>query len=164
MAPLSAGMAQDAGAAMTDEARMTLPWTNEEIRELISLWPTNSASQIGRRLQRPRSAVCGKVMRLCATGALASTGPKHFDINPRTLKPRLTRAKTRLMPPPPPPQVDDSLAMRPCSILELDATRCHWPLGEVHEVATLFCGGAPARGRRYCLHHLRMVHGHGNLS
>ena len=32
----------------------------------------------------------------------------------------------------PPPQVDDSLAMQTCSILELDKTRCHWPLGEVN--------------------------------
>jgi GcrA cell cycle regulator len=143
---------------------MIRPWTNEEIRELINLWPTNSASQIGRRLQRPRSAVCGKAMRLCAAGALASTGPKHLNNNPRTPKPRRARAKTRIMPQPPPPQVADSLAMRPCSILELDATRCHWPLGEVHKVATQFCGGSLAPGRRYCPHHLRMVHGHGSVS
>ena len=38
----------------------------------------------------------------------------------------------------PPPQVDDSLAMQPCSILELDTTRCHWPLGPIDEVATSF--------------------------
>ena len=29
--------------------------------------------------------------------------------------------------------------------------------GDVHEVATLFCGRNPASGRRYCLHHLRIV-------
>jgi GcrA cell cycle regulator len=46
--------------------------------------------------------------------------------------------------------------MRVCSILELDATRCHWPLGKLHEVAVQFCGGNAAPGRRYCLHHLRI--------
>jgi GcrA cell cycle regulator len=57
----------------------------------------------------------------------------------------------------PPPQVDDSLAMQSCSILELDQTRCHWPLGEVNAIATEFCGGAAVPGRRYCPHHLRMA-------
>jgi hypothetical protein len=87
----------------TTRLAMIRPWTNEEIRELINLWPTNSASQIGRRLHRPRSAVCGKAMRLCAAGALASTGPKHFNNNPRTPKPRRARAKRRMTPQPPPP-------------------------------------------------------------
>jgi hypothetical protein len=51
------------------------------------------------------------------------------------------------------------LNMRPCSILELDATRCHWPLGGMHDAATQFCGGTPAPGHRYCPHHLRVAHG-----
>ncbi|WP_442895736.1 GcrA family cell cycle regulator [Bradyrhizobium sp. AZCC 2262] len=45
--------------------------------------------------------------------------------------------------------------MRPCSLLEFDKARCHWPLGDVNEVATEFCCGAPARGHRYCRHHMR---------
>jgi GcrA cell cycle regulator len=54
-----------------------------------------------------------------------------------------------------PPQFDASRPRQPCSILELDQTRCHWPLGEVYDAATLFCGGAPTPGRSYCPHHLR---------
>jgi hypothetical protein len=139
-------------------------WTDEEIHELVSLWPTHSAMQIAKRLHRPRSAICGKARRLHANGVLPDTGGvKHFEIKPRTAQARRARAKPLIMPPPPPPPADDSLAMRPCSILELDATRCHWPLGEVHEVATLFCGGAGAPGRRYCSYHLRMVHGQGSV-
>jgi GcrA cell cycle regulator len=49
--------------------------------------------------------------------------------------------------------------MQPCAILELDATRCHWPLGEFEKPATEFCGGTPATGHRYCPHHLRLAHG-----
>ena len=51
------------------------------------------------------------------------------------------------------------LNMQPCSILELDATRCHWPLGGFEKPATEFCGGSPAAGHRYCPHHLRLAHG-----
>jgi hypothetical protein len=53
---------------------------------------------------------------------------KFFEINPR---PRRTRPKRKIAPPPP---VDDSLAMNPCSIIELDRSR-------------------------YCPHHLRIAHG-----
>jgi hypothetical protein len=39
---------------------------------------------------------------------------------------------------PPPPPINDSLAVRPCSLLELDGKRCHWPLGPVDEVPAEF--------------------------
>jgi hypothetical protein len=138
-------------------------WTDEEIRELISLWPTHSAMQIAKRLHRPRSAICGKARRLHANGVLPDTGGvKHFEIKPRTAQAR--RARARILPPPPPPPVGDSLAMRPCSILELNRTRCHWPLGGFHDVAVQFCGGTAAPGHRYCRYHLGMVHGQGSVS
>jgi hypothetical protein len=114
-------------------------WTDEELRELAILWPTNSASQIAKRLHRPRSAICNKAKQLHQEGLLPRNLPEHV-------------AK-----PPPPPQVDDSLVMQPCLILGLDGTRCCWPLGEVHKVATLFCNSAAAPGRRYCPHHLQLA-------
>jgi hypothetical protein len=77
-------------------------------------------------------------------------------INPRKRRPRARPPQIRLLLRP--LQVDASLARQPCSILELDQTRCHWPLGEAHDAATLFCGGAPTPGRSYCPHHLRMAH------
>jgi GcrA cell cycle regulator len=136
-------------------------WTPDETRELLKLWPVASASQIGEKLQRPRAAVISKALRLRSQGALPA-GPKHFDINPRK------RPRPRAMPPPPPqpppppPPPGDSLAMRPCSILELEAGRCHWPLGELTAVATTFCGGATLPGRRYCVHHLRIARSEHN--
>ena len=127
-------------------------WTDEELRELAILWPTNSASQIAKRLHRPRSAICNKAKQLRQEGLLPRNLPEH--VNP----PERPRWKPRIMAkPPPPPQVDDSLVMQPCSILGLDGTRCRWPLGEVHEVATLFCNSTAAPGRRYCAYHLRMA-------
>jgi hypothetical protein len=54
--------------------------------------------------------------------------------------------------------------MRPCGLIELDDSRCPWPLGEMHQVATLFGGGVSVPGRRYCGHHLRRARGQGSVS
>ena len=77
-------------------------WTDEELRELVTLWPTNSASQIGKRLHRLRSAISGKAKRLRQVGLLPPGLPKHFDVNPpKRLRPkprprsRATLATTR---------------------------------------------------------------------
>jgi GcrA cell cycle regulator len=121
-------------------------WTDEELRQLITLWPTSTAAQIAYRLHRPRAAVCGKAKRLLQNA-------KHP--NPRKRRRRARPPQIRIMLPPPP--VNDGLAMRPCSLIELDDGRCHWPLGDVNEITTEFCGDATVPGRRYCAHHLRMA-------
>jgi len=61
MAPRTAGIARVLGRP---DSRPAMLWTDEEIRELITLWPTSSASQIASQLHRPRNAVVGKVKRL----------------------------------------------------------------------------------------------------
>ena len=53
-------------------------WTETEIRELITLWPTTSASQIARQLQRPRAAIAGKVKRLRDEGVLPRDAINHL--------------------------------------------------------------------------------------
>jgi GcrA cell cycle regulator len=62
-------------------------WTDEELRELVTLWPTNSASQIAKRLHRQRSAICRKAERLRQEGLLPHN-PEHFDVNPPKRRPR----------------------------------------------------------------------------
>ena len=83
-------------------------WTNEEIRELVTLWPTNTASQIAKQLHRQRAAIRRKAMLL---GLLSPDLPKHFYVNLRKPRPRL-RPKPRIMAKPPPPA--------PVEIRELD--------------------------------------------
>ena len=95
----SAGMAPGAWAALTEAAMSR--WTDEELRELVTLWPTNSASQIAKQLHRLRSAIRTKAMRLRQAGLLPPNLPKHFDVNARSKpRPRI-RAKPR-------PPVDDN--------------------------------------------------------
>ena len=47
-------------------------WTDEELRELITLWPTHSVSQIVKRLHRPRWAIRSKAKRLRLDGLSAA--------------------------------------------------------------------------------------------
>jgi GcrA cell cycle regulator len=126
-------------------------WTDEEIRELISLWPVASTTQIAGRLHRSRSAVCRTVARLRQEGVLPSDAEKHFEVTPRPARGR--PVVRRMMPPRPP--VNDRLDMRPCSLVELDETRCRWPLGDIYAVSTTFCGCVAVPGRHYCAHHLQ---------
>ncbi|MGB8609758.1 hypothetical protein [Bradyrhizobium sp.] len=58
-------------------------WTDEELRELVTLWPTNSASQIAKRLHRLRSAIRSKAERLRQEGLRPHNPHQHFDVNPR---------------------------------------------------------------------------------
>ena len=43
-------------------------WTDEELRELTTLWPTHSVSQLVKRLHRPRWAIRSKAKRLRLDG------------------------------------------------------------------------------------------------
>jgi GcrA cell cycle regulator len=127
-------------------------WTETETRELIVLWPTASASQIARQLQRPRSAIIGKVKRLRDEGVLPTETVKRFDSVSVQARPKRSPPVTLG----PAPALDGTV---PCSILDLDDSRCRWPLGEMHEVAVLFCGGVAKTDCPYCAHHLWMAHG-----
>ena len=58
-------------------------WTDDEIRELVALWPTLSAIQIARRLQRPRTAICRKAQRLRLDGVRPRGEKKSFEMKLR---------------------------------------------------------------------------------
>ena len=136
-------------------------WTDSETDTLVSMWPTASAAQIAAHLHRPRSAISAKAHRLIRDGVLPAEVKKRYAVRPWPLRARLkplenqlsigcqlsARAKT----------VNDTRAMQPCTLIDLDDGRCHWPLDLGHQVATLFCGGVAERGRRYCARHGRMA-------
>ena len=113
-------------------------WSDAETRELIALWPTNSAAQIGKRMHRPRSAVAAKVRRLREDGVMPRHVIKHLDLPVKVRRCRLSRETPR------PAAAHDNAA--PCTLLELTEARCHWPIGDLHQVAVLFCGGMAVTG------------------
>ena len=146
-----------------------IPWTAQEISLLIGLWPNASAAQISKQLNRSRGSVCGKAMRLRRDDLLPADVEKHFEVNPavQTRPGRAQTTVTSITTAKPTPPVDATVPppeMRRCSLLELDDGQCRWPLGDVHQVATLFCGGVTVPGRRYCEHHLRRARGQGSAS
>ena len=53
-------------------------WTDEELRELVTLWPTNSVSQIAKQLHRRRSAIL-KEGRAAASGWTAAAQSRVFQ-------------------------------------------------------------------------------------
>jgi hypothetical protein len=59
-----------------------MPWTTQEISLLIGHWPTVSAAQISKWLNRSRASVCGKAMRLRGNDLLPADVEKHFEVNP----------------------------------------------------------------------------------
>ena len=144
-------------------ARFTMiPWTTQEISLLIGLWPNASAAQISKQLNRSRASVCGKAMRLRSDDLLPADVEKHFEVNPavQTRPGRAQTTITSIKPAKPTPPVDaavPSLEKRRCSLRELDDGQCRWPLGNMHRVVTLFCGGDVAAGSPYCLYHSRMA-------
>jgi hypothetical protein len=62
-------------------------WTDDELRELVTLWPTNSALQIAKQLHRRPSAICRKAERLCQEGLLPHNPAQDFDVNPPKRRP-----------------------------------------------------------------------------
>jgi GcrA cell cycle regulator len=138
-----------------------MSWTTQEIPLLIGFWPTASAAQISRRLNRSRASICGKAMRLRRGNLLPAGVQKHFEVKPvQTRRGCTTTTVTSIMPAKPTRPVDASVPppeTRRCSLLELDNGQCRWPLGSIHQVVAQFCGDAAVPGSPYCVHHLRMA-------
>jgi GcrA cell cycle regulator len=148
------------------------PWTAERDEMLRQLWADGySASLIADKLANGRKltrcAVIGRAHRLKL--------PARKDRPPLERKPQgrkpYRRANgvpkpPRLRPPPTPPprpqppRPTPSLepTMRKLPLLKLKPNQCRWPLGELMEVAHLFCSADKENGRSYCPAHHRLAH------
>jgi hypothetical protein len=61
----------------------TSRWTDEELRELATLWPKHSVSEIVKRLHRPRWAIRSKAKRLRVDGLQPHNPPEDVEaVNP----------------------------------------------------------------------------------
>jgi hypothetical protein len=71
----------------TTEAAMSR-WTDEELRELITLWPTHSVRQVADRLRRPCWAILSKAKRLRLDGLPPHNPSEGVDVgNPPKRRP-----------------------------------------------------------------------------
>jgi GcrA cell cycle regulator len=150
-------------------------WTDERVELLKKLWADGlSASQIAGELGGiTRNAVIGKVHRLGLSGRAKAPSSSM----PRQRKPRapsmfraprpMMRGNTALahMPaydydPEPEPELIENIIPigQRCTLLELDAEKCHWPIGDPGQPDFFFCGGKTGSGTPYCGYHARVAY------
>ena len=132
-------------------------WTEERIAQLRSLWAQGlSASQIGLRIAKTRSAVLGKVHRL-------NLPPRPPPIRPR----QATKAPAAPTRPKPPGRPTSTVARRPKTEpppappeppRQVAGDGCAWPIGEPRRPGFRFCGAARQPGRSYCAGHVRIAY------
>jgi GcrA cell cycle regulator len=136
-------------------------WTTERIEQLRNYVVTGlTCSQIAAEIGVTRNAVIGKIHRL----GLAPARPPGGSCTPRVHKsPR--RRLLRLIGAEAPGIVADEGAelapiesAQPCSLLEIDHGKCHWPLGDPHDAGFAFCGNDAVTGFSYCVGHARMAY------
>jgi GcrA cell cycle regulator len=157
-------------------------WNDERIEALKKLWADGlSASQIQRELgAATRNMIIGKVHRLGLSGRQSPLGraPRARAVLVRAARTladngkdsSLTqRIKHRLAPPPPalvvvpaapepaPPDPVPPAGQR-CSVMELTADACRWPIGDPQSPEFSFCGDMAIDGRPYCARHFRMAY------
>lgn len=127
---------------------MNFVWTDEAIQAVKDLWGKQSAKAIACIIGNPsRSAVCGKAMRLGLSAPRQL--PKKVFMYPKP-KPK---PKPVL---PAKPSEDTIIAApesRPCSLLELTAETCRWPLWTDAAPERLYCGAISPEAEPYCAHH-----------
>jgi GcrA cell cycle regulator len=142
-----------------------LTWTTERIQILKSRFEAGrSCREIAVDLGVSRNAVIGKLSRLQWTRE-ENRAPHP---NPRTKRAKGDRAKAtaRLQyqmlkavyadaAPPPDEPIHNG---RCCSLLELDAQRCRWPISTPGAQDFCFCGNLPIDGLPYCAGHARLAY------
>jgi GcrA cell cycle regulator len=141
-------------------------WLTERVNELKALWASGlTATQVGKRLGVSRGAVLGKLHR--ENGAVRAPLPKSQrpKRKPPTRKvvqyepPKLSLEPIELVNLPP----DESPFA--CSIIELTAKSCRWPLDNhpTVDVPMRYCG-APMTSGSYCSRHARIAwHSHKQI-
>ena len=140
-----------------------IPWTAQEISLLIGLWPTASAAQISKWLNRSRGSVCGKAMRLRSDGVLPAELEKHFEVNPAVQTRPGFRQETGDVSQSGKADATDRChraAAGNAALLAARTRRRSMPLAARRRAPgrdELFCGGDAVPGRCYCAHHLRMA-------
>jgi len=146
---------------------LQLLWSEQDVLELQQMWMTHSASQLANHFGRSRSAICGKIGRLRKAGQLPLQLTKTWLVKPKRSRPSAPlpekkEVETKPVPsqqrPPPLASVNDRFALQACTFEELTDKRCHWSLGQINEVAKLFCGvKVVARGQPWCAYHFKMA-------
>jgi len=163
------------GAAPTPPEQLGLPpvfWNADreaELKTLLDIRPALSARDIAAEMGVTRNVIIGKTRRMgWMLGLTENDGGRirkmrnpRPEKKPKAAKPRREQDQSR------PKLVFDRRPLsepfippmeQRCSIMELDHTRCRWPIGEPGEDSFAFCGGKPLGDFPYCEPHCRAAY------
>ncbi|MGL4263736.1 MAG: GcrA family cell cycle regulator [Afipia sp.] len=151
-----------------------ISWTDDRVEQLKKLWEAGlSASQIAAELGTiTRNAVIGKVHRLGLSGRAkspSSAAPRQRKVRPAQHMMRISRPVSRgntalahafeVEAEPDPIAYDNVVPMsQRLSLLELNESTCHWPVGDPGSADFFFCGGKALTSLPYCAHHSRVAY------
>ena len=135
------------------------PWTTERVVMLRTCFNAGlSCAQIAQEIGVSRNAVIGKMNRLGLSRGRRIAAPG----NPRAASPRRPHVLTQRLALKAlfaaEPVVTDVLSPEPCSLFNLTARKCRWPIGSVGTPDFNFCGNSTADGVSYCTGHARMAY------
>lgn len=156
-----------------------MTWTDERVELLKKLWSDGlSASRIAAEIGGvTRNAVIGKVHRLGLSGrakAAPSAGQRPRKVRSpahvvRAVRPQV-RGNTALAQALPAYVAESETEVHPdlaenviplgqrCSLLQLTAETCRWPIGDPGTPDFFFCGGKPVGDLPYCAYHARVAY------
>jgi len=142
-------------------------WNPERVAQLRSFIGAGlTCSQIAAEIGVSRNAVIGKIHRLGLGPGRAAAAPGRA-CPPRTRRSRLPsqRQMLRLISADAPRTADGTVlealtveSTQRCSLLELEQSKCRWPLSDPGRADFGFCGNEAIAGFSYCAGHTRLAY------
>jgi GcrA cell cycle regulator len=145
-------------------------WTAERVELLKLRFEAGlSCREIADDIGVSRNAVIGKLSRLNLTRRKSGDAPKPArkeavkGNRPRTM-PRIQYQMLVALYAEPEPVADEApIHHGPgCSLLELSAEKCRWPISTPGAEDFCFCGNTPVEGLPYCPGHTRLAYRPGS--
>ena len=142
-------------------------WNSQRLDRLKTCFDAGlSCGQIAGEIGVTRNAVIGKLFRLGLSRPRALRLPPPERTAPaRTWRPRIaTQHQTQhqilqAVRAAPAPAEEAAIHDGPgCSLMELSAEKCRWPISDPSAADFRFCGSRPVKGLPYCVHHARMAY------
>jgi GcrA cell cycle regulator len=140
-------------------------WTPERIDQLRSCVGSGmTCSQIAAAIGVSRNAVIGKIHRLGLSSGRPAGAGAHANCPPRARHPRGPTQRRLLRLAYARAPLDEIMSgmvvisAHPCSLIDIDAHQCRWPIGDPASTNFLFCGNDAIAGFAYCVGHARMAY------
>jgi GcrA cell cycle regulator len=150
-------------------------WTTERVELLKRHFEAGlSCREIAADIGVSRNAVIGKLSRLNLTRETAGDPARPARRSAAKTQAASTKTQTAGMTPRgqyeiltalyPEPVISDAPIddAHRCSLFELSAERCRWPISTPGAADFCFCGNSPAEGLPYCLGHSRLAYRPGS--